>query len=325
MCSSDLASTIAETDDHDHVISIHQTGGVDFDFPEDPEIDQFAMQTEQVSSPSDLHESTKEAVSRAAGRYHVNMAEDAYQRDLVTNEKREELRKSNWAVAMAGAHLMVWGMWEPEPPTSEMLGDLERLRTFVESTDYTDLEPADDRARGDTDWVLSDGSTRHVAYAMDGSNLGVGDLEAGTYRLEWFDPADGDVHEETVTVDGGDRTFERPSSIGSEAALWIYPEESTTTAAPNLEGPGDLRVSRVHPNPFNNRASVRVAVDRTQRVEIAVYDVLGRRRSLLFDGRLSGGTPRTFDIDASTFPTGWYLLRIRGAEFEVHRTMTLLK
>ena len=47
-------------------------------------------------------------------------------------------------------------------------------------------------------------------------------IQAGTYHIKWFDPVDGnEVDQGSQTLTTGDKTFTKPASIGSEAALYL--------------------------------------------------------------------------------------------------------
>ena len=81
---SSIAAEIRAADDHAHPIAIHQlTGDNTMDFPNDPNIDQFAQQS-NASTPAGLHTAVLTAFNDAAGRFNVNMAENfpAHKDDL---------------------------------------------------------------------------------------------------------------------------------------------------------------------------------------------------------------------------------------------------
>lgn len=67
----------------------------------------------------------------------------------------------------------------------------------------------------------------------------------------------------------------------------------------------------VFPNPSRGEATVRLDLDVTQRVVLAVYDVLGRRVALLHVGPLPAGDHR-FLFDASALSAGTYFVRSTG-------------
>jgi hypothetical protein len=88
---------------------------------------------------------------------------------------------------------------------------------------------------------------------------------------------------------------------------------------------GTYRMSAAYPNPFNPQTSFSLAVARAQQVEIAVYDVLGRRVEVLFDGEMAANQSRAFVWKARDRPSGLYFIRVIGERFAETRQVTLVK
>ncbi len=84
-------------------------------------------------------------------------------------------------------------------------------------------------------------------------------------------------------------------------------------------------VEPVYPNPFNTKAQFRFGVQRGQRVQAALYDVLGRRVRLLYAGVPQAGQMQTVEIDGSDLPSGLYVVRVGGKAFSQTQMITLLK
>ncbi len=85
-------------------------------------------------------------------------------------------------------------------------------------------------------------------------------------------------------------------------------------------------VEPVYPNPFNPQAQFRFAVKRSQQVRVDLYDMLGRRVKVLYEGEPSGGQMHTVRIDGRGLPSGLYVVRFVGGEtFVEAQTVTLLK
>lgn len=84
-------------------------------------------------------------------------------------------------------------------------------------------------------------------------------------------------------------------------------------------------VKAVYPNPFNGQAQVRFAVQRQQRVRVELYDMLGRRVQILYDGEPSAGVMQTVSINGNELPSGQYVVRVMGASFMETRMVTLTK
>jgi len=84
-------------------------------------------------------------------------------------------------------------------------------------------------------------------------------------------------------------------------------------------------LSRAYPNPFNPETSFRLAVAQAQAVTIEVYNVLGRRVEVLFDGEMAANQSRAFVWEAGDHPSGLYFIRSIGERFAETRQVTLVK
>ncbi len=87
--------------------------------------------------------------------------------------------------------------------------------------------------------------------------------------------------------------------------------------------PYSVSLAQNYPNPFNPGTTIEFAIDRAQRVMLAVYDVMGRQVALLEDGHIDAGTHRV-DFDASALASGLYVYRLHTARSVISRKMMLL-
>src|SRR5690606_14399008 len=101
--------------------------------------------------------------------------------------------------------------------------------------------------------------------------------------------------------------------------------ETNPPVANEDAAPGSFVLTAAYPNPFENRTQLTLRVAETQAVEIAVYDVLGRRVASLFDGTLAAGSEHTAVFDAVGMPAGTYLVRVTGESFSETRQVTLAR
>lgn len=92
-----------------------------------------------------------------------------------------------------------------------------------------------------------------------------------------------------------------------------------------VELPGTYFLSPAYPNPFNPQTQFTLTVAREQRVQVAVYDMLGRQVAVLHNGTLAANEARTFRVDGSNLQSGLYLIRATGQYFSTARQITLLK
>jgi hypothetical protein len=94
-----------------------------------------------------------------------------------------------------------------------------------------------------------------------------------------------------------------------------------------LEAPipgGTVAVEGPYPNPSRGEARLEVVVEETQNVRIALYDAMGRRVQVLYDGRLAAKRPLLLDTEQQ-LASGTYVLRTRGDAFTDTRMMTVVR
>ncbi|OQB15599.1 MAG: hypothetical protein BWY15_00311 [Firmicutes bacterium ADurb.Bin193] len=156
---SALAKIIADADEYDHVIANHYRRFDTFPLPNDPYIDQFAIQyhggtspqDEKNSSPSDpntganynkrdsseINEKANREWRNAAGRYNLNIVEckimqgawiaaasaEKAGNTALANQNWAKLRKCYWAAGMGGAYSMVLRMFFTESHSEWVLTD----------------------------------------------------------------------------------------------------------------------------------------------------------------------------------------------------------
>lgn len=89
--------------------------------------------------------------------------------------------------------------------------------------------------------------------------------------------------------------------------------------------PGTYHLTAAYPNPFNPETSFSLSVARTQEVQVAVYDVVGRRVALLYEGSFPAATTRAFRFEADALPSGVYLLQVLGEQFVTTQPLVLTK
>ncbi len=105
------------------------------------------------------------------------------------------------------------------------------------------------------------------------------------------------------------------------AAAFPPPPVSSEDGADPATG---AALSAAHPNPFRDAAVLTLALPEAQRVEVALFDVLGRRVAVLYEGPLAVGS-HTLALDGSGLPSGIYVVRASGEDFSAARRVTLVR
>jgi len=97
-----------------------------------------------------------------------------------------------------------------------------------------------------------------------------------------------------------------------EGLVLVLPMLSTGTDAER--GHPTVRPSElsVYPNPFADRITASLRLDRTEDVDIGVFDVLGRQLLPIQSVRLEADTPHTLEVGLIDLPPGVYFFTVRG-------------
>ncbi len=97
----------------------------------------------------------------------------------------------------------------------------------------------------------------------------------------------------------------------------------------DLMVPNSFELGQNYPNPFNPSTTIKIALPQTGPVTLAVYDVLGREVTRLFDGDLAYGTHKFHFNGQSAAGTpiasGVYFVRMDAPGFNKTRKMVLVK
>lgn len=101
-----------------------------------------------------------------------------------------------------------------------------------------------------------------------------------------------------------------------EAIRYTIRAESTT--------PDQITLFQNYPNPFNPSTNIQFYNDRTQRVRIDVYDMLGRHIRTLTDREYQQGH-HDLNFEASDLASGVYVYRITGGNQRVSKKMMIIK
>jgi surface protein len=86
-----------------------------------------------------------------------------------------------------------------------------------------------------------------------------------------------------------------------------------------------LMLTAPAPNPVSSTATLSFAVKEQAEATVAVYDMLGRKATTLFEGTPTPGESTPLRLDASTLPSGTYLLRLRAAGRTETQRVTVLR
>ncbi|MDQ7040486.1 MAG: T9SS type A sorting domain-containing protein [Rhodothermus sp.] len=111
----------------------------------------------------------------------------------------------------------------------------------------------------------------------------------------------------------------------SEFALATSREMFSVVVTPGAEfGKAPYQISQIYPNPTRRWIHFTLHVREGQPVRIELFDILGRRIAVLYQGKLDAARPYHFRFDGDRWASGLYVLRVVGEQFQtVQRILRL--
>ncbi|MCB9247597.1 MAG: T9SS type A sorting domain-containing protein [Ignavibacteriales bacterium] len=112
--------------------------------------------------------------------------------------------------------------------------------------------------------------------------------------------------------------------------LGAFEFDGISTSAKNISAKtNEFNLNQNFPNPFNLSTQINYSINKLSNIEISIYDVLGRRIKILFDGEKSAGEYRTFwngiDENGDVVNSGVYFIILKSSEYSISRKIVLLK
>ncbi len=128
------------------------------------------------------------------------------------------------------------------------------------------------------------------------------------------------VYEHTMQGAGPGIHFFQLKQVDYDGTFVIY-----ETRAVHLVADEGYTLGDAYPNPFNPSTNFELTVSTSQRVQVDLYDLLGRVQQRMYDGYLESGRPYTFQIDAAQLSSGTYLYRVQGERFGETKRIVLAR
>ncbi|MFT5142331.1 MAG: hypothetical protein ACI80V_002150 [Rhodothermales bacterium] len=115
-----------------------------------------------------------------------------------------------------------------------------------------------------------------------------------------------------------------PRPMTGSPALRGAQAVTTAIEAYSQDVPEGFVLDQNYPNPFNPATTISFSLDQTQSINLAVFDMLGRRVAMLLSGVQAAGAYRV-PFDAAALSSGMYLYRLDTVTGSIARTMILVK
>jgi hypothetical protein len=132
----------------------------------------------------------------------------------------------------------------------------------------------------------------------------------------WFEVETGDYWGEDQPLE-----VEAIWNPDGEECAWFWDE---TAVPPSPDQPTAFHLGEPWPNPFNPACRVELTMPAAGPLTLEVFDLLGRREAVLFQGDLTAGR-HAFTVDGSAWSAGLHLLRATHAGGVEMRKLLLVK
>jgi hypothetical protein len=120
------------------------------------------------------------------------------------------------------------------------------------------------------------------------------------------------------------------ASTMNHAGFW-YQSGDIVTGVEHISNalPAEYRLEQNYPNPFNPSTTIQFALPAfgarsRERVQLKIFDVLGRLAAIVLDEELPPGEHKVI-FDASTLPSGVYFYRLQSEKFSQTRKLVLMR
>ncbi len=205
------------------------------------------------------------------------------------------------AIGFPNMHLIMQVNGDDTPLPVELVD----FTAFVEQNEVTlNWQTATETDNSGFEVQVKQGDTFQALAFVDGYGT---TLEAQNYSYRVTD------------LDPGTHTF-RLKQIDFDGQFEYSPEVQAT-----VEVVDHYFLTEAYPNPFNPSATIRFAVDESQPVVMALYNMHGQRVRTVYQGVPAADEMQTVHINAGGLPSGMYMVQLVGNTFRASQSVTLLK
>lgn len=145
-------------------------------------------------------------------------------------------------------------------------------------------------------------------------------MKPGTYRLTELLTGKADVYASL----NNNNDLSGLSIGGMTAQVYSLSNGPETGVESNTSTAAGFSLEQNYPNPFNPSTSISYSIGARTRVELKVYDMLGREAALLVDRIQNPGSYNVI-FNASALPSGIYICSIQAGSFTSSRKLILIK
>ncbi|MBA4251728.1 MAG: hypothetical protein C0425_10425 [Chlorobiaceae bacterium] len=112
-------------------------------------------------------------------------------------------------------------------------------------------------------------------------------------------------------------------ATGLSAIRYLVTRSPITAIEEDEMNQKSFEMINIYPNPFNPSTTIRFSLSKNEKINLRVFDLIGRVIATLVDEELSAGE-HLINFDGKNFPSGVYFIRLKiGSSLFTHKAMLL--
>jgi len=152
-------------------------------------------------------------------------------------------------------------------------------------------------------------------------------MDGSPYSKFGFELQKDQSSDATVGRGGMEKWWNASNNSWANAGLWgtaelFYPYDGVAAKINNQ--PGKFALSQNYPNPFNPSTKIDFELAKTEKVKLAVYNLLGEQVAVLVNGIRNTGS-QTITFNAKNLSSGVYFYKLEAGSRVLTKKMMLLK
>ena len=259
------------------------------------------------------HGITWNLVSPQRGFYTVNSLGYYFAATFQEGYLRSTNRGATWQPIHALLSSPGVSMYVDERNTVFLFGDNSLIASSDNGVTWTDIQLPSGRNTAPKSIVADYTGTLYLAYVN------------GIYRKSSVDTAWHELHLNCnpLKLVIGESGYLYVSTFGQ--GLFRSHEPVTNVEDPFFESISPMfGIDSVYPNPFNSTTMIHYRLPTSTKVELAIYDLTGRKMTTFFNKYQAAGDYQ-FEIDMSQFASGNYFVKINTNQATLTKRITLIK
>jgi hypothetical protein len=186
----------------------------------------------------------------------------------------------------------------------------------------------DHDSRGNGGGFAEEGSGYNLELQIPLANLGIDGSSAGAklgFELQMDNSSD-----PTVGRGGMQKWWSASNNSWANAGIWGNAQLTDVVSDPSaVKGTpssviGSYKLDQNYPNPFNPSTEISFTLAKSEKVKLAVYNLLGEQVAVLVNGTRNAG-PQTVTFNAKNLSSGVYFYKLEAGSSVLAKKMMLLK